>query len=73
MLRPDILLVDDHELAALNRVRVANKQNIIGYLQVENWLKTHKQSEQFPSWMPTHDDIYSVKAQRERGGRDEEI
>ena len=60
MIRSDILLIDDLEKAQRNRQRIANHENIKGYLEVEMWLKTHKPTTPFPSWMPINDQVYSL-------------
>ncbi len=43
---------DDFEKAALNRERIAKKQNVLGYIEVEIALKGCPFGKPLPKWIP---------------------
>ena len=59
MIRPDILLVADKAQARRNRQRVANKENIQGYLAIENMVQGFDLTEHLPKRIPVHDEVFS--------------
>jgi len=60
MIRPDILLVADKAQARRNRQRVANKENIQGYLAIENMVQGFDLTERLPKRVARYDEVYHL-------------